>query len=91
MHPRLDVRRDDPVVDPFALWKRCGVDLPEPATEAGEGANVRLYRRAAEILQQVVVQVDAVLARLAGKNLMEIGEVIIDKMGEWLRLMHAWS
>ena len=73
------------------MRKRCGVDLPKPSTEAGQRADVRLYGRAAEILQQVVVQVDAVLARLAGKNLVEIGEVIIDKMGERLRLVHAWS
>ena len=43
----------------------------------------------AEVLQQVVVQVNAIEARLAGEDLIEIGEVIVDKMREWLRWVHA--
>ena len=36
-----------------------------------------------------VVQVNAIEARLAGEHLIEIGEVIVDKMGEGLRWVHA--
>jgi hypothetical protein len=87
--PRVDVGGDNLVLDPFAMWKGRLVDLLKPTTEAGQGPNVRLYRRAAEVLQQVVVQVDAVLARLTGKTFMEICEVFIDKVRKWLRWVHA--
>jgi hypothetical protein len=73
----------------FGAREECGVDLLEPPAEAGERARVRLYRRAAEILQQVVVDMDAIEARLAGKHLIEVGQVIVDKMREWFRWVHA--
>ena len=44
---------------------------------------------AGEILEQVVVKVNAIKACLAGQRLIEIGEVIVDKMGERLRWVHA--
>ena len=72
-----------------AFGQRAPIDLLEPPAEAGQGAGVRLYCRAAEILQQVVVQVNAVETRLAGEDLIEIGEVIVDKMREGLRWVHA--
>jgi hypothetical protein len=46
---------------------------------------VRLYRRAAEVLEQVVVLVDPVQSRLTRKDLIEVREVVVEKMGEWLR------
>ena len=79
------------MLDPFWVWKGRLIDLLEAATESRQGADVRFYRRPAEILQQVVVQVNAVPAGLTRKDLMEIGQVIIDKMGKRLRWVHAWS
>ena len=67
------------------------IDLMEPPAEAGQRADVRLDGRAAQVLEQVVVEVDAVEARLAGEDLIEIGEVIVDEMRKWLRWVHAWS
>ena len=79
------------MLHPLAEWKGCRVDLLQPAAEAGQGAKVCFYRGVTEILQQVVVQVDTVHAGMAGKDLVQIAEVIVDKMGEWLRWVHAWS
>jgi hypothetical protein len=39
----------------------------------------------AQILEQVVVQVDAVEARLTRQNLLQIGEVIVDEVRKRLR------
>jgi hypothetical protein len=77
------------VLDLLGAGQKRRIDLLEPPAKAGEGAGVRLYSRAAEILEEVVVKVNAIEARLAGENLIEIGEVIVDKMREGLRWVHA--
>ena len=46
---------------------------------------MRVYGRPAEIFHQVIVLVESVQSGLAGKHLMEIREVVINEMGEWLR------
>jgi hypothetical protein len=48
------------------------VDLVEASAETGEGTKVGVDRRAAQILQQVVVYVDSVQARLGGMNLIQV-------------------
>jgi hypothetical protein len=77
------------MLDLFGQGEERRVDLPEPASEAGQRADVRLYRGTAEVFEQVVVEVHPVHARLARKHLLEIRQVIVDKMGEWLRWVHA--
>jgi hypothetical protein len=77
------------VLDLFSAGEESRVDLLKSPTETGQRASVRLYRRAAEVLQQVVVEVHAIEARLAGQRLIEIGEVIVDKMRKRLRWVHA--
>jgi hypothetical protein len=64
------------------------LDLLKATAEAGYGTGVCLEGRPTEVLQQVIVLVNAVKGGLAGKHLMEIGEVVVDKMGEWLRWIH---
>ena len=68
-----------------AVGSRRNVNLLETATEARQCADVRLYRRAAEVLEQVVVLVDPVQCGLTWENLIEVREVVVEKMGEWLR------
>jgi hypothetical protein len=66
-------------------WKSRSVNLLETTAEARQCPDVRLYRRAAEVLEQVVVLVDPVQCGLTGENLIEVREVVVEKMGEWLR------
>jgi hypothetical protein len=65
------------------------IDLLEAAAEAGQGPRVVLERGPAEVLQQVVVLMNAVEGGLARQSLVEVPEVVVDKMGKWLRLVHA--
>jgi hypothetical protein len=66
-------------------WKSRSVNLLETTAEARQCPDVRLYRRAAEVLEQVVMLVDPVKCGLPGKDLIEVREVVVEKMGEWLR------
>jgi hypothetical protein len=49
---------------------------------------VRLDRRSAQVLEEVIVDVNAIRARLAGKDFIEVRQVIVDEVGEWLRWVH---
>ena len=66
-----------------------GIDLLKPSAESGEGAHVRVDGGTAQVLEEVVVDVNAVRARLAWQDFIEIGEVIVDKVGKRLRWVHA--
>jgi len=44
---------------------------------------------AAQVLEEVIVQVDPVERRLGRTNLLQVGEVVVDKMRERLRWVHA--
>jgi hypothetical protein len=72
-------------------WELGGVDLMETAAEAGEGPDVGVDRGAAQVFEQVIVQVDAVETRPAGKHLVQVREVIVDEMRKRLRWVHARS
>ena len=64
VHPRLDVRRDDRVLDLFDGREQRGVDLMEAAAEARQSVRTcGVDGRPAQVLEQVVMQVDAVQAR----------------------------
>jgi hypothetical protein len=43
----------------------------------------------AEIFEQVIVKVRAVERRLGRTDLVQIGEIVVDKMREGLRWVHA--
>ena len=88
-HARLDVRGDNGVFDAFGRWQRAGVNLVEPPSEAGQRPDMGVDTRAAQVFQQVIVQVGPVQGRLGRKYLVQIGEVIVDKMRERLRWVHA--
>ena len=64
-------------------------DLAEPPAEAGHRADMRLDGGPAQILEEIVMQVHAVQAGLAGEHLVKIGEVVVDEVWKWLRWIHA--
>jgi hypothetical protein len=68
--------------------ERRGIDLLKTAAEAGECANVRVDRGSTQVLEQIVMDMNAVRARLAGQRFIKIGEVIVDEVGKWLRWVH---
>ena len=45
----------------------------------GQSANVRVDRRSAQVLEEVIVDVNAIRARLAGKDFIEVRQVIVDE------------
>jgi hypothetical protein len=59
--------------------------------EPGEGAGVGVDSRAAQILEEVIVQMNAVEAGLTRGNLVQIGQVVVDEVGKGLRWVHAGS
>ena len=77
------------MLDALGGRKVSGVDLAEPPAEAGHRADMRVDGGAAQILEEIVMQVDAVQAGLAGEHLVEIGEVVVDEVRKRLRWVHA--
>ncbi len=65
------------------------VDLMETAAEAGQRADVRVDSLAAQILEQVVMRVNAVQAGIARQRLVQVREVIVDEVRKWLRWVHT--
>ena len=68
-----------------------GIDLVEAPAEPRQRAGVRVDGGAAQVLQEIVMEVNAVQARLTGTDLVQIGEVVVDEMRKWLRWVHAGS
>jgi hypothetical protein len=91
VHPRFDVGGDDPVLDLFDGGELRGVDLMEAAAKAGERPGMGVDRRPAQVLDEVVMEMDAVEAGLARKHLVQVREVVVDEMRERLRWVHARS
>ena len=42
-----------------------------------------------EVLQQVIVQVDAIERGVGGTRLVQIAEVVVDEVAEWFRGVHV--
>lgn len=61
----------------------------ETTAKSGKRPDVRVYRLAAQILEEVVVRVNAVEAGIARQGLVQIREVIVDEVRKWLRWVHA--
>ena len=80
---------DDWVLHLLGERERRGIDLLKTAAEAGESANVRVDRGSTQVLEQIVVDMYAVRARLAGQDFIKVGQVIVDKVRKWLRWVHS--
>ena len=65
-----------------------GMDLVKAAGEPGKGVDVGVDGRPAQILEQVVMQMDAVQTGLAWVHLLQIGEIVVDEMMKWLGRTH---
>jgi len=76
------------VFDPFDGRQRRGIDLVETAAEPGERPHVGVNRRPAQILEKVIVEMVPVERRQSRTDLVEIREVVVDKMREGLRWVH---
>jgi hypothetical protein len=55
-------------------------DLVEPSREARQGAGLVLDGRAAQILEQIVVRVDAVECRVCRIGLVEVRKIVLDEV-----------
>ena len=74
------LRREHAVLEPLDRGQPPRVDFVETAKIAGERARVGLDALMAEILEQVVVAVDAVERCKRRMRLVEIAEQVVDEM-----------
>ena len=68
---------------------RVGIDRREPAREAAEIAHLGVNRGPAQIVEQVVVKVDAVECRVGGVGLVQPREILIDEMRQGFGGIHS--
>jgi hypothetical protein len=67
------------------------VDLVKTAAEPREGPDVRLDGRPAQIVEEVVMEMDAIQAGLTGEHLVQVREVVVDEVRKRLRWVHTRS
>ena len=77
---RADARLERRPLEPLDIGQPRGVDGGEPAGKAAERPDLRVNRRPAEVLEQVVVDVDAVEGRRRGVDLVEIRQVFVNEV-----------
>ena len=65
------------------------IDRREPSRESAERADLRVNRRPAEILEQVVVKVNAVERRVGRMGLMQPREVLVDEVRQGFGGIHS--
>ncbi len=78
--PRPDARLEGRPLEPLDIGQPRGVDGGEPPGETAERTDLRVNRGTAEILEQVVVHVDAVEGRRRGVDLVEVRQVLVDEV-----------
>ncbi len=61
----------------------------DSAGEPGQRARMGLYRAPAEVLDEVVVQVDPVQGRASRVDLVKIAEIVVDEVGQRFSVMHG--
>ena len=76
------------MLEPLDWRQRLGLDLVEATQVAGQRVHLALDRLATQILEVIVVGVHAVERRVGRMRLVEIGEQIVDEMGQWFRNDH---
>ena len=64
------------------------IDLVQAAAEPGQRAEVGVDCLLAQILEQVIMRMDAVQAGIARQRLVQVREVIVNEMRKWLRWVH---
>jgi hypothetical protein len=76
------------VLDAFDRRQTLGVDVSQPAQIAGKRVDLAFNSRAIEILEQIVVGVDAIERREGRVGFVEVPEEIVDEMGKRLGSDH---
>ena len=79
---RADVRVERRPLEPFDVGQACRIDGGETAGEGAQVADLRVDGRPAQILEQVVVQMDPVEGGVGGMHLVQIREVFVDEVGQ---------
>ena len=74
----LDVERRP--LEPLGIGQPRGIDRRQPPGEAAQIPDLRLDRLTAQILEQVVVQVDAVERGVGRMDFVEIRQVFVDEV-----------
>ena len=87
--PGADVGVERRPLEPLGVGQPRGIDRGEPAREPAEIADLRVNRRPAQILEQVVVQVNAVERRVGGMGLVQPREVLVDEMRQGFGGIHS--
>ena len=78
--PGSDVRFQCRSLEPFGVGQARGIDCGQPAGEATQGADLSVNGLTAEVLEEVVVQVDAVECGIGRVGFVEIREVLVDEV-----------
>ena len=77
---RADARLEGRTFEPLDVGQPRRVDRGQPPGEPAERAHLRVNRRTAEVLEQVVVHVDAVEGGRRGVDLVEVRQVFVDEV-----------
>ncbi len=88
-HARFEVRREHAVLEALDLGEPVRVDVAEAAEIAGERAALGVDGVAAEVLEQIVVRVDAVERRQRRMRLVEVAEQILDEVRQRFGHVHG--
>ena len=77
---RADARLERRSLEPLDVGQPRRVDRRQPPGEPAERADLRVNRRSAEVLEQVVVHVDAVEGGRRGVDLVEVRQVLVNEV-----------
>ncbi len=88
VQPRANVVLDERALDALHRRQAGRVDRRKPPAEGAEVAHVLVDRAAAQVLEQVVVRVDAVKRGGRRMRLVQVRQVLVDEMGQRLGGIH---
>ncbi len=79
---RADGRFERRFLEPLDVGQPAGVDGRQPSAETAKGADLRVDGLAAVILEEVVVKMNAVEGRIRWVDLVQVGEVLVNEVGQ---------
>ena len=79
---RPDVRLQRRPLEPFDIGQACRIDGRQPPGKRAQFTDLCVDGGAAEILQQIVVQMDTIEGGIGGVHLVQIREVFIHEVGQ---------
>ena len=78
--PRSDVGLQGGPLEPFSVGQPGGVNGRQPAGEPAERPDLAVNRLAAEVLDEIVVQVDTVERCGRGVDFVEVRQILVDEV-----------